>query len=147
MAITIALEVLEHSFEHLQRCGQGRRECVLAWIAPLENPDHINEVIHPKHTATAGSYDIDPVWIGELWLDLAKRHRTVRAQVHTHPGSAYHSSRDDTLALVHTPGYLSLVIPTFARGAVGLNGSFLAVRAADGSWHQLDPHNNITITP
>jgi hypothetical protein len=145
VGLTLAPEVLASSFEHLRRCGAGSRECVVVWIAPLTDHDHINEVAHPRHTASAVGYDIDPAWIGELWLDLARRERTVRAQVHTHPGAAYHSSVDDMLALVHTAGYLSLVIPRFAQEPVGLKDSFLVGRASDGSWQQLDPHNTLEI--
>jgi hypothetical protein len=43
------------------------------------------------------------------------------------------------LSLVHLPGYLSLVIPCFARGPVGLEGSYLAMRRKQGGWSQLDP--------
>lgn len=147
MTITLTPEVLASSFEHLRHCGDARRECVIVWTASLAKPDHIDEILHPRHTASAVAYDIDPAWIGELWLDLARRKRTVRAQVHTHPGPAYHSDRDDTLALVHTPGYLSLVIPRFAHGPVSLRDSYLTIRDTNGSWHQLDPHNILTITP
>lgn len=146
MAISLAPGVLKASFEHFRRCGAGRSECVVVWVGPLANPAHVDEVIHPRHTSTTVGYDIDPRWIGELWHDLARRERTVRAQVHTHPGRAYHSSVDDELALVHTPGYLSLVIPRFAEGPVGLKDSYLAIRANDGSWHQTSPHTTLEIT-
>jgi hypothetical protein len=137
--ITLAAGVLERSFEQLRRCGDGRRECVVLWTGPLAQPGRVDGVVHPAHTASAAGYDIDPTWIGQLWLELAEHRRTVRAQVHTHPGSAYHSSRDDAHALVHTPGYLSLVVPAFASGPIGLVGAFLTERASDGSWHELDP--------
>lgn len=145
--ITLAAGVLERSFEQLRRCGRGRHECVVLWTAPLAQPDLIDEVVHPGHTASAVGYNIDPAWIGELWLELAEHRRTVRAQVHTHPGSAYHSSRDDAHALVHTPGYLSLVVPDFAVGPATLAGAFLAERASDGSWLELDPQAAIKDAP
>jgi hypothetical protein len=145
--LTTAPEVLEHSFERLRRCGGGRRECVVAWVGPLDRPGYVDEIIQPRHTASAIAYDIDPAWIGELWLDLAKRKRTVRVQVHTHPGGAYHSERDDALALVHTPGYLSLVIPRFALGPARLDGAYLTVRCEDGSWRELDPYEAIRTSP
>ncbi|MEX2557805.1 MAG: hypothetical protein WEB06_19515 [Actinomycetota bacterium] len=141
--LTIAQEVLGQSFERLRRCGAGREECVVVWTGALERPGYADEVILPRHTASAVHYDIDPVWIGELWLDLAERKRAVRCQVHTHPGAAYHSSRDDSLALIHTPGYLSLVLPRFATGPVSLGGSYLTIRDETGAWHPLDPASTI----
>jgi hypothetical protein len=145
--ITLAAGVLERSFEQLRRCGDGRRECVVLWTGPLAQPGRVDDVVHPVHTGSAVGYDIDPAWIGQLWLELAEHSRTVRAQVHTHPGSAYHSSRDDAHAVVHTPRYLSLVIPSFATGPVGLAGAYLAERDGDGTWHELDPQAAIKATP
>lgn len=143
--LTIGREVLGRSFEHLRRCGGGREECVVVWVGRLDRPGYVDEVIVPRHTASAVQYDIDPGCIGELWLELAERKRTVRCQVHTHPGTAYHSSRDDALALIHTRGYLSLVLPRFAIGPVGLTGSYLTVRDETGDWKELDPVSAIEV--
>jgi Prokaryotic homologs of the JAB domain len=143
--IALAPEVLELSFQHLRRCGAGQRECVVFWAGPLSEPGRVDQVLHPRHTASVGGYEVDPTWISELWLDLARERQTVRVQVHTHPGATFHSSTDDDFALVHTPGYMSLVIPDFAGGAVGLKGSYLTARAADGNWNELDPHAEIEV--
>jgi len=143
--LTIAREVLGRSFEHLRRCGAGREECVVVWAGPLERPGYVDEVIVPRHSASAAHYDIDPAWIGELWLDLAERGVTLRCQVHTHPGPAYHSSRDDNLALIHTAGYCSLVLPRFAAGPISLAGGYLTVRGESGGWQPLDPATAIEI--
>ena len=67
-------------------------------------------------------------------LALAAERRSIRAQVHTHPGAAYHSRTDDHYPIVAAPGLLSLVIPRFALGPVGLAGAHLAELQADGSW-------------
>ena len=130
----LATGVLERTFEHLRRCGAGRRECVVLLTGPTDEPMLADEVLHPRHAASAVGYDLDSRAIGELWRDLLARGRSVRMQVHTHPGRAYHSSRDDALAVVATPGYLSLVIPNFAAGPVSFDQAFLAERAADGTW-------------
>ena len=93
--ISLAPGMFESSFEHLRRCGAGKRECVVVWSGPLQCPGYVDEVIHPRHTASSVRCDFDPVWIGELWLELVDRGRTVRAQVHTHPLDAHHSPRDE----------------------------------------------------
>jgi hypothetical protein len=126
--------VLEQAFEHLHRCGDGRRECVVYLTGPVDAPDLIDGVIHPHHTASAAGYDLDSAAIGELWTTLASERRSIRLQAHTHPGAAYHSSRDDTLAILSTPGFLSLVIPNFARGPVTFANAFLAERDDAGGW-------------
>lgn len=140
-------EVLERAFEHLRRCGAGRAECVVYLTGPADAPHVVNDVVHPKHTAGAAGYDLASDVIAELWRELVASRRSVRVQVHTHPGSAYHSPRDDAYALVHTPGFLSLVIPDFARGNVGLAGAFLAERTDAGHWVSVLPRQRLELMP
>ena len=45
----------------------------------------------------------------------------VVAQVHSHPGKAFHSEADDQWAIVRNVGALSLVLPQFARHATPAN--------------------------
>jgi hypothetical protein len=130
-------EVLEQSFEHLRSCGGGRRECVVYLSGPVAEPRTVDAVVHPRHAAGPAGYDLDSAAIAELWRELVALGRSIRVQVHTHPGAAFHSSRDDALALVHTPGFLSLVIPHFAVGPVGFEGAFLAERRKDGRWNEV----------
>ncbi len=127
-------EVLEQAFEHLRGCGAGRSECVVYLTGPCDDDALIDGVVHPRHTAGPGGYDLDSDALAELWRDLVSCGRSIRMQVHTHPGAAYHSPRDDRLALIHTPGFLSLVIPDFALGNIGFDGAFLAERDEDGRW-------------
>lgn len=141
----LAQEVLEHTFEHLRRCGGGCRECVVFLTGPLETPALIDQAVHPRHRASAGGYDLDSAAIAEISTQLLVARRTVRVQVHTHPGVAYHSPRDDEFALVHTRGFLSLVIPQFALGPVGLDGAFLAERDRDGRWVAVPPSERLEL--
>jgi len=143
--IRMRQEVLEHAFEHLRRCGAGRRECVVYLVGPVDAPTVVDAVIHPRHSATAVAYELDSATIGEISTRLLTSRRSVRIQTHTHPGPAYHSSRDDTFALVHTPGYMSLVIPNFACGPVGLDGAFLAERTHEGGWLEVAPSDRLEI--
>jgi hypothetical protein len=138
-------EVLGQAFEHLRRCGTGLRECVVYLTGPLQEPSLIDGVIHPRHSAGPAGYDLDSAAIAELWIELARDRRSVRAQVHTHPGPAFHSARDDRLALVHTPGFLSLVIPNFALGRVGLDGACLVERNEDGDWVRVTADDRLQI--
>lgn len=130
----IRRKLLDETFDHFRKCGRGRRECVAYWLGPRAEAGLVTEVVHPPHRATAMSYDVDGQWVNELWLRLADEALTVRAQVHTHPGSAFHSSRDDDRAAVQSAGFASLVIPCFAQGAVSLDDAHLVVRERDGGW-------------
>jgi proteasome lid subunit RPN8/RPN11 len=138
-------EVLESTFEHFRRCGAGRQECVVYLTSDVENPELIDDVIHPVHSASPAGYDLNSNAIAALWRDLLAQRRSIQMQAHTHPASAYHSSRDDTLALVNSTGALSLVIPDFALGPVGLRDAFLARIDNYGSWVEVPIAQSIEV--
>src|SRR5207302_2836368 len=83
-------------------------------------------VVHPVHTATPAHYAPTRSWLDEFWPFLVKDGRSVRAQIHTHGGRAFHSRTDDLYPLVHTPGFLSIVVPRFAVGPNTINELYLA---------------------
>src|SRR5262245_3753477 len=102
------------TLEHLRRCGVDR-ECVVYWTARVDEPELVVDVVHPVHTSTRWHYEVAGSWLTKFAIELYRRRQTVRAQVHTHQGAAFHSRSDDAWPLVHTPGFLSLVLPRFAR--------------------------------
>jgi hypothetical protein len=126
------IQVPEHmvsaTFAFFRACGGGQRECVAYWLGPIAQPDIVNEVIHPEHMSARGGYQLSDAWLTRFWFDLARRGKSVRVQVHTHPHAAFHSATDDAWALVDTPGFLSLVIPNFGQGPIGLDAAFLTER-------------------
>ena len=138
---------LRDTFSELRRCGSGKRECQVLWLSPWARPHVITKVVHPRHTASTVSFDLDERWLHEFWTDLSVKRMGVRAQVHTHPGSAFHSRVDDRWPIVHTAGFLSLVVPTFAQGNVGFEGAYLAEIGSDGRWVRADIHDRIVVTP
>jgi len=138
MAIRIPETVLSDTFGRLRNCGGGRRECQALWLAERDKPDQISRVIHPSHSASAVGFEVDPDWLTGLWRELAYTKQMIRAQIHTHPGAAYHSATDDAFPMLSVPGFLSLVIPRFAQGAIGFEAAFLAEIDADGRWNEVD---------
>lgn len=130
--IELPADLLASTFRTFRACGGGRRECVVYWTGPADRPDVVDAPVHPHHMSTGGGYQIDDDWLTGFWFDLAHRRQSARVQVHTHPRGAFHSPTDDAWALVHTPGFLSLVIPDFAMGPISLRNTYLAERTAHG---------------
>jgi hypothetical protein len=96
--------------------------------------DDVSTVVHPPHSSTARSCVVDGAWATAFFLDLASRRDRVVAQVHTHPGRwVEHSDLDDRHVLVPVEGFISIVIPDFARGNAP-DGWGVWRLAADGSW-------------
>src|ERR1043166_8840962 len=137
MRYKVSEAILSRTFEHFRLCGQGRRECQALWTSAWCSVQTITDVIHPSHNAHAQGFSLESGWLNKLWIDLADQERGIRVQVHTHPRAAFHSPTDDAFPIIHTPGFLSLVIPNFAIGPIGFRDAFLAEINGDGRWCQV----------
>jgi hypothetical protein len=126
--------VLDETFAVLRQCGEGRRECLVFWLSPWARPDQLTRVVHPRHRAWSDGVEVNGQWITEFCNHLAREGMGVRVQVHSHRRHAFHSPTDDGWPIVHTPGFLSLVLPRFTLGSVGFDGAYLAEIGAHGEW-------------
>jgi hypothetical protein len=145
MRYRVPAALLAETFALFRRCGGGRRECQVLWTSTWAQPESICEVVHPHHFAHAGGFELASEWINRFWLELARTSRGIRVQVHTHPHEAFHSSIDDAYPIIHSIGFLSLVIPRFGTGAIDLRGAYLTEIAQDGHWHEVSPHSRLEI--
>jgi hypothetical protein len=138
--------MLESTFEHFRRCGGGRKECQAFWLSSWDRPEIISSVVHPEHAAHFGGFVLDDDWLNAFWLKLGNINSGVRVQVHTHPREAFHSPTDDAFPIIHKPGFLSLVIPNFALGAVGFKDAFLTEIQPNGRWRQVSIESRLVVT-
>jgi hypothetical protein len=77
---------------------------------------------------------------------LYERGEILAAQVHSHPGPAFHSSTDDAYPLVTLAGALSAVVPDFARaGRAGFRRWVWYRLVSVGRWAQVDPRNLVEV--
>ena len=126
--------VLPATFQALRTCGGGCRECVAYWLGSIDRPHNVDDIVQPAHRAARGWYEVDPRWVTDFFLTLRQTKRTIRAQVHTHPGSSVlHSGTDDNFAIVPSAGFVSIVLPFFATGDVTLDGAHIA-ELTTGGW-------------
>jgi hypothetical protein len=143
--LTVAAGVLEDTFEALRRCGAGVHECVVYWLGLIDQPGSIDEVVQPTHRAGPTWYRIDDAWITPFFISLRTTRRTIRGQVHTHPAKGVrHSPVDDAFPIAPGEGFVSIVLPSFARGPVGLDGAYSAIQGSDGTWREHDPSEIVT---
>lgn len=147
MRYQLSRALLTQTFHELRACGGGRRECQVVWLSPWNAPGVITEVVHTSHTASAAGFTVDESSLTLLWKRLADTQAGVRVQVHTHPGGAFHSHTDDSWPIIHTSGFLSLVIPNFGLGEIGFRGAHLAEIRADGRWHTVDIGDHLEVVP
>ena len=137
--------MLEQSFAILRACGAFRRECKVYWASAWADPNALTQVVHPRHRSSMYGLAIDDRWIGEFWKELLDHGLGVRVQIHTHPHEAFHSQTDDAYPLLFDVGFLSLVIPNFAKGPVGFKDAYLAEIQPDGRWKQVAIESRIVV--
>jgi hypothetical protein len=121
----------------MRRCGQGKHECVV-FLVGQANDGHL-EVVHPAHAARAGGYEVSSNWLGQFAVRQTEEPLFIRAQIHTHPGSAYHSSIDDEWPVVGTAGFTSIVVPRFAQGTIRPSEIYACRLTSKGAWEALNP--------
>ena len=134
--LRLAKDLLRTTFLTLRECGRGECECAVYWTGPSAE-DLIDACEHPAHVRSAYGYEVDDHWLTEFWKRLASAKRSVKVQVHTHPGEAFHSTSDDRWPIVSQAGFLSIVIPDFAEGEPSFDRAWVGRLRADGKWQQL----------
>ncbi len=138
--------ILEETFADFRGCGRGRRECQVLWVSPWSQPQTITKAVHPEHEAHMGGFVLNDGWLNNFGFNLARENLGIRVQVHTHPGEAFHSATDDAFPIIHTTGFLSLVIPNFALGPIGFGDAYLTEIHEDGRWQEVVISERIILT-
>ena len=78
--------------------------------------------ICPEMTSTPGSVDVSALEIGKINRAAMTSGLQVVGQLHTHPGSAYHSEGDLIGMRIRYPGYFSVVAPHYGTHLPSLQG-------------------------
>ena len=117
--------VISETIAALQRGGFAGEERVVLWLAraAAQEPVPIAEVYEPHQVTAIDYFRLPRDSMEALMAHLRSRRLKIVAQVHSHPGRAYHSQVDDEWAIVRHAGALSLVLPHFARSTTV--GNFL----------------------
>lgn len=115
---TLSEHLLAETVARLREEGQFQMESIVFWIGSVEaSRGAISQLVVPrgpgvfKHPYQVRVSENIIAGICEL-LDPPRA--ILLGQVHTHMYEAFHSPTDDRFSL-GTPGYLSLVVPNFAR--------------------------------
>jgi hypothetical protein len=127
---------------HLRDVGRQGHEGLGLWAGrQTGSVFQVDQAIIPaqRHIRTAdgvcvitGAEELHRV---NVWL--YRNGLTLIAQIHSHPGRAYHSSTDDEFAVATTVGCFSLVVPDFATGPFEIN-RFASYRLdSSGHWREV----------
>ncbi len=118
-AVMVPREVLEDGQAFMRAAGKMGREAMVFWAGKKDSATfHVTDLVIPEQkgirTDDGVCVIVEGTELARLNMELHKRGLKFIAQVHSHPGAAYHSNMDDTYAVVTRIGCFSLVVPDFA---------------------------------
>jgi proteasome lid subunit RPN8/RPN11 len=95
--------------------GSSKKEKVLLWLGKItQDGCQVQEIFEPIQRTASNYFEIPPEGMESLMAHIKQTRRFLVAQIHTHPGRAYHSAADDKWAIARHEGAYSLVLPYFA---------------------------------
>ena len=131
---------------HLRAAGRHGSEGMALWVGRQEGD--LFRVLHtviPEQTHLNTADGVCVIVKGDalhrLNVQLYRNGLTLLAQIHSHPGRAYHSSTDDAYAIATTVGCLSLVVPDFARAPFSIPLCATYRLDAAASWRPVSPRD------
>ena len=122
--IKVGRDVVAATIERLQDGGRIGHERAVLWLG--RGAGRVEELYEPRQRTRADQFYFDGPSMQLLLAHLREKRMRVLAQVHSHPGRAFHSEADDEWAIVRHVGALSLVLPLFAQEATVVNFLTLA---------------------
>jgi len=156
-AFRIDQAVIDFTVRFLVKVGRRGFEGLVLWGGRLTPDGEYVEVVlavAPRQKATRGEEGVLVAVDGdELFRvngDFYGRGLLLCAQVHSHPGQAYHSDTDDAFAIVTIAGGLSIVVPWYAKDGFDTETSAVYRLSHSGDWVHVPPDlaaNLITVTP
>jgi proteasome lid subunit RPN8/RPN11 len=102
-------------------------------------------VFAPEAQTTAGSFHVPTGAMASCVRAATRFELQVVAQVHTHPGQAYHSDGDVEGAKIRYPGYASLVLPEYGGHLPSLAGAAAYLWQKPYGWMELSEDDIIII--
>ncbi len=141
--VLVPTHLAEAAQQHLRAVGRKELEGFALWVGRSTNGVfHVDQTIIP---AQSGLRFVEGVCVrvdgDELFRinqHLYAHGLSLIAQLHSHPGEAYHSETDDTYPIATTVGALSLVVPDFAVRPFALSDCAVYRLSQGGEWAELE---------
>lgn len=140
---------IDETLSHLRAGGANNCETVVLWLGTVRDGfTEVRKVYRPEQKVDIDFFLIPQEGVRAMMRCIKETRFQILAQVHSHPGRAFHSKADDTWAIIRHVGAVSIVIPYFAEGTVSANfGDQAATYQLDASdhWVEIDFANVVEI--
>lgn len=133
--INLPYSIIDKTIEFFRALGKDSLEACGIWVGEEQNDlFEVKEVWFPKQENTIISYYISAIDVHHLNVKLNKNNYSAIAQLHTHPGDAFHSTVDDEHTILNLPGSFSIVFPNYGSIPVNAISKWMVYRLLDGEW-------------
>ena len=137
------LDIIDETLAEVWRGGAKNCEALVLWLGQRSGDvTKVVEAYVPDYEARRDQFHVRPDSMRAIMTHLRTTRTHICAQVHSHPGQAFHSHVDDEWAIVRHQGAISLVVPNFGSG-LGTAGFLDVVAAfalsATDRWEQILP--------
>lgn len=135
----ITQDIIKKTKTVLVEAGKHRNEGLVFWSGTL-NGDcaNIKTVICPKNIATSVSATLSNEGVAYIHNTIRKNNEFLFAQVHSHPGIAFHSKSDNCEAISYKTGFISIVVPYFGKYMEELSSCAVFEHIGKSIWKELD---------
>lgn len=140
-AVRVPRELAQAARDRLRAAGEEGCEAFVLWAGKRDGDVfNVLAMLVPRQTAHRTSSGLLVAVDGEelfrinVWL--YENGMQLLAQLHAHPGEAYHSDTDDAYPIVTQAGGLSLVLPDFAVRPFAIS-DMAAYRLYESGWVRL----------
>lgn len=129
-------------YSHLQEAGKRGVEGVALWMGTFKTSTEfiVQTTRIPEQKAFSTEegllYIVGEQELERINLWLYENKQILLAQIHSHPGRAYHSETDDAYPIVARIGGISIVIPNFGFNGFSLD-DFAVYRLDGNGWNEL----------
>lgn len=124
--VVVPYSDIDYVYKSLRKAGGEGVEAVALWAGTYaDSTFEVKNTIIPAQTGYRIEdgllYSVNGEELHRINMWLYQNKRTLMAQIHSHPGEAYHSETDDKYPIVAVVGGLSIVIPDFGFNPVSID--------------------------
>jgi proteasome lid subunit RPN8/RPN11 len=138
--LSVPHRLLAATLRELRDAGAASMERLVLWTGEPAADAHVSSLVVPPQEADVDYFHVPPIGMRAVFDALRPNRHAVLAQVHSHPGVAFHSEADDEWAIVRYEGALSIVVPYFASATTPetfVQDAAVFVLRADDVWHEV----------
>jgi hypothetical protein len=140
--------ILDETLAYLRKHGRSNYEGFMCWSGIIvdEYDALIRSCIYPRLSQLSDygflRAEMKLKTVFDIGQQVYAKHEFLLAQLHTHAFKAFHSFVDDNFPISHKPGFISIVVPFFARRKFynnkTLSNCSVNEYVGEGNWHLLE---------